>query len=267
MAANFRCASAASRALRHFLGALRSGTASSFSQAGEPRVFLLRQDQVGRRGFEPGLGLFDPMLDLVLGELQTSLRSGFVGLGGRQGAAGDLDLKRDFQPQPGEGRFLPLQLRLGRFDLARARFTWSWYGTESISASTWSFSTRSFSSTKKGTRWPETDCGATLTMWASTNASSVTEWFAAYDHQTRKRINTRTIAAASPENFRRRSRDGGEVAEGGADCADGAAADCGDEGGEVDAAGVAVATDVLRNPKLQTGSVLLVIPFPKPSLP
>ena len=42
-----------------------------FLEVGEPRVLLLRQEQIRRRGFQPGLGLFDPMIDLVRGELQT----------------------------------------------------------------------------------------------------------------------------------------------------------------------------------------------------
>src|SRR5262249_33531434 len=53
----------------------------------------------------------------------------------------------------------------------------------SISASTWPCSTRSFSSTKKRTRCPDTDCGAILTMCASIKASSVTEWVRRLDHQ------------------------------------------------------------------------------------
>ena len=90
-------------------------------QVGKPRVFLLGQEQVRRRGFQSGLGLFDPVLDLFFGELQTSLGSGFVRLGGRKGPAGDLDLKGDFQPEPGQCGLLPLEFCFGRFDLASSQ--------------------------------------------------------------------------------------------------------------------------------------------------
>ena len=47
-------------------GALQ-GNGLFLFQAGVPRVFLLRKNQVGRGGFESGLGLLDPMLDFVFG--------------------------------------------------------------------------------------------------------------------------------------------------------------------------------------------------------
>ena len=107
---------------RHLLGAPQ-GHGLYLVEVGVPRVFLLRQDQVGLGGFEPGLGLLDPLLDLVFGELQCLSCSGLVRLGGREAAAGDLDLNGDLQPEPGEGRLLPAQFRLGAVStLLRAMF-------------------------------------------------------------------------------------------------------------------------------------------------
>ena len=54
--------------------------------------------------------------------------------------------------------------------------TLSRYGIGSISATTCPWPTRSFSSARNRMIRPETICGATLTMWASTKASSVMEW-------------------------------------------------------------------------------------------
>ena len=48
---------------------------------------------------------------------------------------------------------------------------------------------------------------------------------------------------------------------------EGSGGDCGGGGGEVDAVGVVVATEVLRNPKLQTGFLLRVKSLSKTSLP
>ena len=53
----------------YFLGApQRDGIL--FLKVGEPRVFLPGEDQVGRGGVEPGPRFFDPVLDLVLCQLQ-----------------------------------------------------------------------------------------------------------------------------------------------------------------------------------------------------
>ena len=57
---------------RHLLGP-PEGHGFHLFQIGIPRVFLLGQDQIGRGGLQSGLGLLDPMLDLVLCQLQTSL--------------------------------------------------------------------------------------------------------------------------------------------------------------------------------------------------
>ena len=117
VAASFWCASAASRDSRHFLGTPQ-GRGVLPLQVGEPCVFLLRQDQIGLGGVQPCLGLLDPMLDLVLGQLQGLLGSGLVRLGSREATAGDLDLNGDLHAEPGEGGLLPPQLRLGPLDLA-----------------------------------------------------------------------------------------------------------------------------------------------------
>ncbi len=90
-------------------------------QIGKPRVFLLGEEQVRRRGFQSGLGLLDPVVDLFLRERQASLSAGFIRLRGGKGPAGDLDLKGDFQPQPGQCRLLPLELRFRRLDFASSQ--------------------------------------------------------------------------------------------------------------------------------------------------
>ena len=64
-AASFRWASAASR-VRVTSWARGGATASSFSRLVKAGVFLLRQDQIGRGGLEPGLGLLDAYVDFVL---------------------------------------------------------------------------------------------------------------------------------------------------------------------------------------------------------
>ncbi len=88
---------------------------------GEPRVLLLRQQQACRRGFQPGLCLFDAVIDLHIGERQTALGSGFIRLRRGKGSAGDLDLKRDFQPQPGQCGLLPFEFGFGCIDLASSQ--------------------------------------------------------------------------------------------------------------------------------------------------
>ena len=103
--------------LRHFLGTPQSDGLLLF-QVGEPRVFLLRQDQVSRCGFDAGLGLLDPVFDFVFSKFQSLLCSGLIGLRGREAAAGDFNLNGDFQPEPRESGLLPPQFGLSRLHLA-----------------------------------------------------------------------------------------------------------------------------------------------------
>ena len=115
------------------------------------------------------------MLDVVFSELRDLLRFGFVGLGCRSAASCDFDLNGNLKPEPRELGLLPPQLRLSRIDLAARQLYLIAVGHRIDFRNNWPCSTRSFSSTKKRTRCPDTDCGATLMIWASTKASSVIE--------------------------------------------------------------------------------------------
>ena len=89
--------------------------------------------------------------------------------------------------------------------------TLSRYGIGSISATTCPCTTLSCSSTRNRMIRPETTCGATLTMWASTKASSVMEWLRRYSTQliagtNPTAISATTAAAASRRPGRNRAR-------------------------------------------------------------
>ena len=160
--------------LRHLL-LLPQWAGPRLLEPGEACVLQFGQRQRGPRRLDSGAGLVDALLDLVAGQLQRFLSLGPVGLGGGERPPGDLDLDRHLLADPVQVGTLAGQLGLGRVELGPRHVDLVAVRDRVDLRHTCPCSTRSFSSTRNRTIRPETSCGATLTMWASTKASSVIE--------------------------------------------------------------------------------------------